>query len=89
MIEIAELQKLIQDLIAPDLKALAAEQESAKSLARARYDTVLAKLEVLEIKLNAFDLKTSLRFNETHKALDIDKRMERIEARYATSNPTA
>jgi hypothetical protein len=82
MSEIAEIRKLFQDLIAPDLKSLSAEQKSAEALAQARYETVLAKLE-------AIDAKHTARFDQILKALDIDKRMERVEEALKTSTHAA
>jgi hypothetical protein len=84
MIEVAELPKLFQDLIAPDSKAVVVEQIAAEALAKARYDTVLTKLEVLETKLNAVDIKHDAKFDQILKALDIDRRLERVEAFEAT-----
>jgi ERCC4-type nuclease len=93
MSEIAELRKVFQDLVAPDLKAIQADLSSLKSsvdkqfasveaIAQARNATLLAKLETMEAIQNA-------RHEAIMKALDIDKRLERIEAREAASQRVA
>jgi ERCC4-type nuclease len=93
MSEIAELRKVFQDLVAPDLKAIQADLSSLRSsvdkqfasveaIAQARNATLLAKLETLEAIQNA-------RHEAIMKALDIDKRLERIEAREAASQRVA
>jgi Lon protease-like protein len=100
MSEIAELRKVFQDLVAPDLKAIQAELSSLKAsvdkqfanvdkqfasveaIAQARNATLLAKLETMEAIQNA-------RHEAIMKALDIDKRLERIEAREAASQRVA
>ncbi len=89
MSEIAEIRKIFQDLIAPDVKSIGTELTSfkgsvdkqfaaAEALAQARYTTVLAKLETMEVVQTA-------RHDAIIKALDIDKRLEKIEARQAAS----
>jgi hypothetical protein len=89
MSEIAEVRKIFQDLIAPDVKSvstdLAALKNSidkqfgaAEALAQARFATTLAKLETMEAVQTA-------RHEAIIKALDIDKRLERIEARQAAT----
>jgi hypothetical protein len=44
--EIAELRRLLQDLIAPDLKAILVGLKASETLAEARYQITLAKLGV-------------------------------------------
>jgi len=85
MSEIAEIRRIFQDLIAPDMKSILTELKASETLAEARYQTVLAKLEVLEAKMKTAEVSNSARLDEIAKALDIDKRLERVEARQSTA----
>jgi uncharacterized protein YqgV (UPF0045/DUF77 family) len=85
MSEIAEIRRIFQDLIAPDMKSIRTELKASETLAEARYQTVLAKLEVLEAKMKTAEVSNSARFDEIAKALDIEKRLERVEARQSTA----
>jgi hypothetical protein len=85
MSEIAEIRRIFQDLIAPDMKSIMTQMKASKKLAEARYQTVLAKLEVLEAKMKTTEVSNAARFDEITKALDIDKRLERVKARQSTA----
>jgi hypothetical protein len=107
MSEIAEIRKIFQDLIAPDVKSIATELTAFKSsvdkqfaavdkqfaaaeaLAQARYTTVLAKLETMEARVDGrlenLETVQSARHEAIMKALDIDKRLEKVEARQAAT----
>jgi hypothetical protein len=85
MSEIAELRRIFQDLIAPDMKSIMTGLRASETSAEARYQTVLAKLEVLEAKMKTAEVTKTGRFDEIAKALDIDKRLERVEARQSTA----
>jgi hypothetical protein len=89
MSEVAKLRKVFQDLVAPGSEGVQAELNNLKistdkpfagveAIAQARNATLLAKLETMEGIQNA-------RHESVVKALDIDKRLERIEAREAAS----
>jgi hypothetical protein len=62
---------------------------AAEALAQARYTTVLAKLETMEAKvegkLETFEAVQSARHEAITKALDVDRRLEKIEARQAAT----
>jgi hypothetical protein len=83
---VEDVRKALQDVIAPDLKALQVEVKegfaSVEKVAAIRHELVLA------------ELRTALAVAESRheailKALDIDRRLERIEARQATQQGTA
>ena len=87
MSEIAEIRKIFQDLIAPDVKSVTTDVaalktsinkqfEAAEALADPRYQVVLSKLETMEAIQSA-------RHEAVLKALDIDRRLEKIEAKQA------
>ncbi len=81
MSEIAEIRRIFQDLIAPDMKFIVTELKASEALAEARYQTMLVKLEVIEAKMKTAEVSNAARFDEITKALDIDKRLERVEGR--------
>jgi hypothetical protein len=81
-----DVRKPLQDVVAPDLKALQVEMKegfaSVERVAAIRHELVLA------------ELRTALAVAESRhetilKALDIDKRLERVEARQASQQATA
>jgi hypothetical protein len=76
-----DVRKALQDVVAPDLKALQVEVKegfaSVEKVAAIRHELVLTELR------NAQAIAES-----RHEALDIDKRLERIEARQASQQPT-
>lgn len=97
---VEDVRKALQDIVAPDLKALQAEVKegfasvekqfasvkdgfaSVEKLAAIRHDLLLAELR------NAQAIAES-RHEAILKALDIDKRLERIEARQGTQQASA
>ena len=81
-----DVRKPLQDVVVPDLKALQVEVKegfaSVERVAAIRHELVLA------------ELRTALAVAESRheailKALDIDKRLERVEARQASQQATA
>jgi hypothetical protein len=80
-----DVRKALQDVVAPDLKALQVEVKegfaSVEKVAAIRHELVLTELR------NAQAIAES-RHEAILKALDIDKRLERIEARQASQQPT-
>jgi hypothetical protein len=105
MCEIAEIRKLFQDLIAPDVKSIAtdlaafktnvdhqfkslkesmeARFESLEAIEQARYLAVIAKIEAIRIEFASSEAIHAARHEAILKALDIDKRLEKVEARQA------
>jgi hypothetical protein len=88
-----DVRKAFQDVVAPDLKALQVEVKegfasvdkqfaSVEKLAAVRHDLLSAELR------NAQTIAES-RHEAILKALDIDKRLERVEARQATQQVSA
>ena len=83
---VEDIRKALQDVIAPDLKALQVEVKegfaSVERVAAIRHELVLA------------ELRTALAVAESRheailKALDLDRRLERVEARQASQQATA
>ena len=90
---VGDVRKVLQDIVAPDLKALQVEVKegfasvdkqfaSIEKLAAIRHDLLLAELR------NAQMISES-RHEAILKALDIDKRLERVEARQASQQASA
>ncbi len=82
---VEDTRKVIQDLIAPDLKAIAVRLEAVEAIAEARHKELLARLETMESKIEASSTIQTARYDAIMKALDIDKRLEKIEARQAVA----
>ena len=97
---IEDVRKTLQDIVAPDLKALQVEVRegflsadkqfasvkdgfaSVEKPAAIRHDLLLAELR------NALAIAES-RHEAILKALDLDRRLERVEARQASQQATA
>jgi hypothetical protein len=105
MSEIAEIRKLFQDLIAPDVKSIATDLAAFKTnvdhqfkalkesmetkfdaleaIEQARYLAIIAKIETIRIEFASAEANHIKRHEDLLKALDIDRRLERVEARQA------
>jgi hypothetical protein len=97
---VEDVRKALQDIVAPDLKALqvgvkegfaSVEKQfasvkdgfiSAEKVAAIRHELLLAELRTAQIIAES-------RHEAILKALDIDKRLERVEARQASQQATA
>jgi hypothetical protein len=90
---VEDVRRAFQDIVAPDLKALQVEVKegfasvekpfaSIEKLAAVRHDLLLAELR------NAQMIAES-RHEAILKARDIDKRLERVEARQASQQASA
>jgi hypothetical protein len=83
---VEDVRKALQDVIAPDLKALQVEVRegfaSVERVAAIRHELVLAELRT------ALTVAES-RHESTLKALDLDRRLERVEARQASQPASA
>lgn len=71
---VEDVRHVVQDLIAPDLKAIAERLKAAEAIAEARHNELLAKLETA----NAIQTETA-RYDAIMRALDIDKCLEAVE----------
>jgi Lon protease-like protein len=83
---VEDIQRALQDVVARDLKALQAEVRegfiSVEKVAAIRHELVLAELR------NALVIAES-RHEAILKALDLDRRLERVEARQASQQASA
>ena len=90
---VEDVRKALQDVIAPDLKALQVEVKegfssverqfiSAEKVAAIRHELLLAELRTAQVIAES-------RHEAIFRALDIDKRLERVEARQAAQQATA
>jgi hypothetical protein len=71
---VEDVRKVAQDLAASDLKAIAVKLEVMEAIAQARHNELLAKIET------ATTIETA-RYDAILWALDIERRLQRIEAR--------
>lgn len=90
---VEDIRKGLQDIIAPDLKALQVEVKEGFASMDKQFISV-EKIAAIRHELLMAELRTSLAIAESRheailKALDIDKRLERIEARQAAQQATA
>jgi chorismate mutase len=71
---VEDVRKVLQDFLAPELRALTARMDAADKIAEARYQEVKANAEARhqEIMTRLEGLKSSL---------ELDKRVERLEGR--------
>lgn len=88
MSAVDDVRKAIQDLIAPDLKALEATVKegfaSIDKLATVRQELVLAELNGLRAEMKTFQAIQDARYEAIMKALDVDRRLERLEAKQSS-----
>ena len=89
---IEDMRKVLQDFLAPELRALTARMDAADKIAEARYQEIKANAEARhqEVKANsealrqevvAFRQEVMLRFDNLKNSLELDKRVEKLESR--------
>jgi uncharacterized membrane-anchored protein len=87
---IEDVRKVVQDLVAPELKSLSVQldriesesklrDESLAKELRARDDLMLARLETQSAKLEAFGAKMDYQYASIMNALNVDRRHEVLE----------
>ena len=69
---IEDVRKVVQDLVAPDLKAISARLDALEKISTARHAELLARIDVV---VNTVASNHASILN----ALEIDKRLERLE----------
>jgi len=71
---VEDMRKVLQDFLAPELRALTAGMDAADKIAEARYQEIKANAEARhqEVMTRLEGLKSSL---------ELDKRVERLESR--------
>ncbi len=86
---IEDVRKVVQDLVAPDLKAIDARLTGLEKSLNARSDAIVTKLDALDqisrgrheallSALKALEGKVDSNHAAVLHALDIDKRLERL-----------
>jgi uncharacterized membrane-anchored protein len=87
---IEDVRKVVQDLVAPELKSLSVQldriesesklrDESLAKELRARDELMLARLETQSAKLEAFGAKMDYQYASIMNALNVDRRLEVLE----------
>jgi hypothetical protein len=95
---VEDVRKAIQDIVAPDLKALQVEVREGFASVEKQFASVkdgfisVEKIAAIRHELVMAELRTSQAIAESRheailKALDIDRRLDRIEARKSRSKP--
>lgn len=95
---VEDVRKAFQDIVAPDLKALQVEVKEGFASVDKQFAAVkdgffsAEKVAAIRQELVLAELRTSLAVAEARheailKALDIDRRLDRIEARKSRSKP--
>ena len=88
---VEDIRKALQDVVAPDLKALQSEVKGGFASVEKPFASV-ERLAAIRHELVLAELRTALAVAESRheaimKALDIDRRLDRIEARKTRSKP--
>jgi len=83
---IEDVRKVIQDLVTPDLKALAARQDSSEEDTTLRF---AALTEKMDSRFNALSAKIDANHATVMNALNIDKRLEALEREHRAESPSA
>jgi uncharacterized protein YqfA (UPF0365 family) len=89
---VEDVRKVLQDFLAPELRALTARMDAADKIADARYQEIKANAEARhqEVKANAealrqevmsFRQEVMVRFDSLKDSLELDKRVEKLESR--------
>jgi hypothetical protein len=80
---IEDVRKVVQDLVAPELKSLAIMVESGEHESKLRDESLAkeAKLrdEMTHVKLEALSAKMDYQYASIMNALNLDKRLEVLE----------
>jgi uncharacterized membrane-anchored protein len=87
---IEDVRKVVQDLVAPELKSLSVQldriesesklrDESLAKELRARDELMLARLETQSAKFEAFGAKMDYQYASIMNALNVDRRLEVLE----------
>jgi hypothetical protein len=83
MSAIDDVRKVIQDLVAPELKSLHVELKRVDETSKLRDEALSAKIDALSDRMDLkFDL-VMVRMEANQAALLIDKRLEAIERKTA------
>jgi len=82
---ITGLRQLLQDLVAPDLKAIQAKQDALYSATNAQHNAVMAALEAFRAEMRAefTALRASLQLELLSKTGPLSERLTAIEAKQA------
>ena len=93
MAVVEDVRKAFRDVVAPDLKALQVEVKEGFAFVEKQFASV-ERVAAIRHELVLAELRTALAVAESRheailKALDIDRRLERIEARQASQQATA
>jgi hypothetical protein len=80
---IEDVRKVIQDLVAPELKSLAVKLESFERESRMRdemtRDLLGARMEALSAKMDAMSARTEAQYASIMNALDLGRRLDALE----------
>ena len=88
MSTIDEVRKLLQDFIAPELRAVTAKIEAMTEVMAARFETVDEQFNTMEERFKRLEAKIDANHREVMNALNLDKRMAIIEDRQQRKQET-
>ena len=84
---VEDVRQIIQDFLAPELRALVARMDSLEKVMDARFTAVDTKFVALDQKIQALDQKIDARADITNAKLDhlieslaVDRRLAKLEA---------
>jgi len=80
---IEDVRKVVQDLVAPELKSLVVRLEGFERESKLRDELILAKLEIirdsLSAKMDAMSARTEAQYASIMNALDLGRRLDALE----------
>jgi hypothetical protein len=76
---IEDVRKVIQDLVAPELKSLSVQLNGFERELKVRDELTQAKLETMRAKMEALGAKMDAQYASIMNALDLDKRVGLLE----------
>jgi hypothetical protein len=81
---VEDVRQVLQDFLAPELRAITARLDGMEKVSEARHNEVLVRIQSLQNQLTAHQESTEHRFQQLQESFQFDKRLERLEAAKAS-----
>jgi hypothetical protein len=81
---VEDVRQVLQDFLAPELRAITTRLDGMEKVAEARHNEVLVRIQSLQSQLTAHQESTEHRFQQLQESFQFDKRLERLEAAKAS-----
>jgi hypothetical protein len=76
-----DFRKVLQDFLAPELRAVNARLDAIEKVMDAHHREILARFESEKTAADARHIEISARFDSLQRLFELDKRVERLEGR--------